>query len=89
MPAKASPSDPLVKLMEWQAKCPVKAWMRTHKVSVRDMAALLDVSIGTIQNWTSGNSLPDLDNAAKLARLTQDLDFHTTLLTWYNAKPQL
>lgn len=88
MPTKAKADDPLARLMEWQARCPLKLWMRENKVSIRDLAALLDVSIGSIQNWTGGNNLPDMENAAKFARLTQDPDFSTHFLAWFNDKPK-
>lgn len=89
MPTKAKPNDPLAALMVWQDRCPIKRWRKASKASIRDLAALLDVATGTIQNWEGGNSLPDIENTAKLARLTQDPDFLTTYLAWVAERPQV
>lgn len=35
--------------------------------SLRDLARRLDLSVGTVEGWSKGRSLPDLDNVYKLA----------------------
>jgi DNA-binding transcriptional regulator YiaG len=89
MPTKADPKDPLAALLVWQQRCPIKLWRRDNKVSIRDLAALLDIATGTLQNWEGGNTLPDLENTAKLQRLTRNGDFMETYLAWMHDKPKV
>lgn len=89
MPTKAQPDDPIANLIQWRLLCPIRLWRRDNKVSLRDLAALLDVSLGSVQNWEGGNNTPDTENFAKLTRLTQDVDFTTDFLAWLNDKPKV
>ncbi len=36
-------------------------------ISLRELARRLDVSVGTVEAWEKGRSLPDLDNLYRLA----------------------
>lgn len=89
MTTKARADDPIAAHILWREKCPLRLWRRDSKCSLRDLASLLDVSLGSVQNWENGNNTPDAENFAKLSRLAQNPDFPATFTAWMNDKPKV
>ena len=52
-------------------KLKLREWMIIRELTLKDVAKAVGKSQRTIQNWIEGKTMPDLDDAVKLAHLFQ------------------
>lgn len=76
-----------LRLQEWKRNNPLKAYRKQEGLSQPDLAAIVGVSVYTIQRWEDGAVSPSGDNKVKLGKLIDG--FSDQWNEWKNNKPSL
>lgn len=71
----------------WKSSNPIKVYRKESGVSQPDVAAILGVSVYTIQRWEDGAVNPSEENVLKLAKLIDG--FSDQWNVWRENKPEL
>lgn len=71
---------------EWRKQNPVFQYRKHHKLSLMDMAGLLDVGFMTVRTWESGACMPNEENMEKLATVL-GADIQARWDAWRSRRP--
>ena len=78
-----------VTFQTWLNQHPLKLWRKSHspRISIRTLAAMLEVNPATIVNWEGGSALPQRSNMTRIEAL--DSSIPQAWEAWYREKPCL
>lgn len=76
-----------LRLQEWKSKNPLKAYRKQEGLTQPDLAAIVGVSVYTIQRWEDGSVSPSGENEVKLGKLIEG--FSDQWNEWKDNKPSL
>lgn len=66
---------------------PLRKWRHAHGASFNETAALVGISVSTIQKWETGAAYPTDTNLVILQRITGMDDIVDEWTNWYNSIP--
>lgn len=71
------------RLREHLSRNPLRVWRDKNDVTLGEVAALLGVSISTLQRWESGVSTINAAHFARLAAITNSEAFGDEFAAWF------
>lgn len=72
---------------EWKEANPLRVAMKERGLTIADTAAALDVSAQSIYFWTTGGSMPGVENAQKMEEVLGVT--YAELKEWKASRPEV